>query len=74
MTMLYDVWPKPCSKKSYGSEEHAEGVAGRRQEKEGYQLYIYRCPTCLLWHITKHPQDYVHQKSKPKAVRSGRFA
>lgn len=68
------LFPRPrlCSKKvRYQEAGEARGVLNRRQSLETVPLFLYRCPACDGWHITKmeqseqsEPQPHTSQEQK----------
>lgn len=49
---------KMClSKRLYITYEQALNVANRRQSNLPYKLYVYKCPICKGYHITKRKQE-----------------
>ena len=46
-----------CVKKArYAEQWRAERVRRDRQPREKETLYVYRCPDCRGWHLTKMAQ------------------
>lgn len=47
-----------CAKKNrYLSEEYARRVLHRRQALSDEALYLYECPECGGWHLTRMEQS-----------------
>ena len=47
------MWRMCLRKKKYRSEYIANSVARQAKEKRGVTLYVYSCPICGYWHLTK---------------------
>ena len=45
-------------KKLYESHSQAMYVAELRMGECNYKLYVYRCPNCDGWHLTKNPHRW----------------
>lgn len=45
-------------KKIYRTIEYAQKEAKRLSRVNGIELYIYWCPLCLNYHLTKQKQKY----------------
>lgn len=55
-----EVWVRSClGKKKYSTLHFAEKVVKNIKNERGIELYIYSCPTCFGFHLTK-------QKETPK--------
>lgn len=46
---------KCVSKTRYVSKRIASIRAGQLSEKRGTALFVYRCPHCKDWHLTRRP-------------------
>lgn len=45
-------------KRLYGSYSEAMRIVERRMAQCHYDLYVYRCPSCDGWHLTKNPHRW----------------
>ena len=45
------------SKNRYPDEYVARGVGQEMSMRKKIDLYVYQCPHCRGWHLTKHPQS-----------------
>lgn len=57
-----DQWDRMCtSKQRYSDEYSARGSAQyslrQSQDQNFTRLWVYRCPGCRGWHMTKSPND-----------------
>ncbi len=48
-----------CGKKVFLEESHARGGAERSlaRDRKAPGLWIYRCPDCSRWHLTRRAQS-----------------
>lgn len=42
-----------CSKRQYFSEEDARALGRERATEANIELFVYHCPYCKTWHLTK---------------------
>lgn len=69
---LVAVIERSCATKvRYNDDIVARAVGQIEQRAAGYKLYIYPCPICRGWHLTKQPQrkdshhvDYVFPRTR----------
>lgn len=47
--------PALCHKKPIRDKRVARTKAARIQAATGTPTYIYKCPGCKLWHVTRKP-------------------
>lgn len=47
------MWRSCLRKKAYRSKRIAEKVAADIKQERGVTLYVYECPLCGKWHLTK---------------------
>ena len=46
----------PQRKLAYKTERMAKEVAAKSFKLNGFILFVYRCPHCRFWHLTKREQ------------------
>lgn len=52
------VLPRECDgKKRYITENYARKVQRLRQPKEPERLFVYECPLCGGWHLTRREKS-----------------
>jgi hypothetical protein len=47
--------PAGCVKKPFPTDLHAKIRAASIERAGGPEMFIYRCPECHAWHLTKSP-------------------
>lgn len=57
-----DEWERMCtSKQRYSDEYSARGSAQhalrQNRDQNAVRLWVYKCPGCRGWHMTKSPND-----------------
>lgn len=50
------MWRSCLRKKFYRSKQIAEQTVKRIKEERGVMLYVYECPICGYYHLTKKPR------------------
>lgn len=50
------MWRSCLRKKMYRSRQIAEGMIKKIQQDRNVTLYVYECPICGFYHLTKQPR------------------
>lgn len=50
------AWAQCLSKTGHESIARAISAATRSTESAGFQIYVYKCNRCQLYHLTSHPR------------------
>lgn len=59
------MWRTCLHKKWYRTKDYALGIAKKIEEEKGIKLFVYKCPLCNRYHLTKKERgrEYDNQKN-----------
>lgn len=58
------MWRTCLHKKAYRTRDYALGIAKKIKEERGLELFVYQCPLCGHYHLTKKERGKEYDNKK----------